>query len=335
MIPTPTTIGKANVLRDKDSEDPKGLPEVHGYDFNKGVDYDRLLESYLTTGFQATHLHHAIEMIKQMRKEQCTIYLGYTSNLVSSGLRDVFRFLVEHKMVDVIVTTAGGIEEDIIKCMKPFFIGEFSMLGKELREKGINRAGNVLIPNSRYCHFEDFFIPILKQLTREQKKTGKVVSPSELVHLLGKEIDNKESIYYWAYKNKIPVFCPAITDGSMGDMIYFFSYEEPDFKVDDVQDIRKLHDITITAKKTGLIILGGGVVKHHILNSNMMRNGSDYAVYINTSQEFDGSDSGARPDEAVSWGKILPGAQSVKVFGDATILFPLIVAKTFAQALKK
>ena len=63
----------------------------------------------------------------------------------------------------------------------------------------------------------------------------------------------------------------------------------------------------------------------------MMRNGADYSVYINTGQEFDGSDSGARPDEAVSWGKILPGAESVKVYGDATIVFPLLVAKTFAQ----
>lgn len=331
MSKTPNTIGKENVLRDKDSPDPEGLPEVHGYDFNKGVDYDKILDSYLTTGFQATHLHRAIELIKKMRKEKCTIFLGYTSNLVSSGLRDVFRYLVEHKCVDVIVTTAGGIEEDIIKCVKPFFIGEFSMAGKELRERGINRAGNVLIPNSRYCQFEDFFIPLLKAMTEEQKETGKVFSPSDLIWRLGKSINNQTSIYYWAYKHHIPVFCPALTDGSMGDMLYFFSYDHPEFKLDEVQDIRKLHDITITAKKTGLILLGGGVVKHHVLNSNMMRNGADYAVYINTSQEYDGSDSGARPDEAVSWGKILPGAQSVKVFGDATLLFPLIVAKTFAQ----
>jgi deoxyhypusine synthase len=95
--------------------------------------------------------------------------------------------------------------------------------------------------------------------------------------------------------------------------------------------MKKLNDLTFEAKKTGLIILGSGVVKHHILNTNMMRNGSDYAVYINNAQEFDGSDSGARPDEAVSWGKILPKARSVKVFGDVTILFPLIVAKAFAK----
>ena len=113
--------------------------------------------------------------------------------------------------------------------------------------------------------------------------------------------------------------------------MYFFSYERPEFAIDNARDMRKLNDITIEAKKTGVIILGAGVVKHHILNTNMMRNGSDYAVYVNTSQEFDGSDAGARPDEAVSWGKLLPHSSTVKVFGDATILFPLMVAKCFAQ----
>lgn len=66
-------------------------------------------------------------------------------------------------------------------------------------------------------------------------------------------------------------------------------------------------------RKTGMIILGGGLPKHHICNANMMRNGADYAVFINTAQEFDGSDSGARPDEAVSWGKIRGSAKTVKV----------------------
>ena len=62
-----------------------------------------------------------------------------------------------------------------------------------------------------------------------------------------------------------------------------------------------------------MIILGGGIVKHHIANACLMRNGAESAVYINTAQEFDGSDAGARPDEAVSWGKIKVGADSVKV----------------------
>jgi deoxyhypusine synthase len=251
--------------------------------------------------------------------------------MVSSGLRDIFRYLVEHKFVDAIVTTAGGVEEDIIKCLKPFLIGEFASDGADLRKKGINRAGNVFIPNSRYCTFEEFLVPVLKELDAEQKKTGKILSSRQFIHRLGKEINDPSSIAYWAHKNNIPLYCPSLSDGSIGDMVYFFSYEHPDFRMDWVQDIRELNDLAITSKKTGLIILGGGVVKHHILNANMMRNGADYAVYVNTGQEFDGSDSGARPDEAVSWGKILPSAASVKVFGDATIIFPLIVAKTFAK----
>lgn len=63
----------------------------------------------------------------------------------------------------------------------------------------------------------------------------------------------------------------------------------------------------------------------------LQRNGADYAVFVNTGQEFDGSDSGARPDEAVSWGKIKLGATPVKLYSDATLVFPLLVAETFAK----
>ena len=319
--------GKKNVLRE--SIEPKKYTAIKGYDFNDGVNYERIIDSFLTTGFQATGLAKAIEIIKEMRKKKCTIYLGYTSNMVTSGLRDIFRYLAQHKMVDIIVTTAGGVEEDIIKCIEPFILGSFDASGDELRRRGINRTGNIFVPNSRYCRFEDFLIPFLEKISEEQKISGKIITPSEFIERLGKEINNKESIYYWAQRNRIPVFCPALTDGSIGDMIYFFKYKNPDFAIDITGDMRKINDLTFEAKKTGVIILGSGVVKHHILNTNMMRNGCDYAVYINNSQEFDGSDAGARPDEAISWGKIIPKSQSVKVFGDATILFPLIVARCF------
>ena len=84
-------------------------------------------------------------------------------------------------------------------------------------------------------------------------------------------------------------------------------------RIDIVEDIRKINTIAVRAKRTGMVILGGGIVKHHIANANLMRNGAESAVYINTAQEFDGSDAGARPDEAISWGKIKAGADHVKV----------------------
>ena len=80
-----------------------------------------------------------------------------------------------------------------------------------------------------------------------------------------------------------------------------------------------------------MIILGGGVVKHHICNANLIRNGADFTVFINTASEYDGSDAGARPDEAVSWGKIKMDSSPVKVWAEATLVFPIIVGETFAR----
>jgi deoxyhypusine synthase len=114
-------------------------------------------------------------------------------------------------------------------------------------------------------------------------------------------------------------------------MIYVHQYKHKDFKIDIVQDLRKLYDIAMDSKKSGMIALGAGLVKHHICNANLMRNGADYAVYINNEQEFDGSHSGAYPEEAISWGKIKSIGNDVKFSGDATILFPLIVAKCFKK----
>ncbi|GAB5030686.1 deoxyhypusine synthase [Nannochloropsis oceanica] len=340
---------------------PEATPTVRGFDWNaalassEGVSLHGLLGSFLTTGFQATNLGMAIKEIERMRAWRlsdvpvapdedddlidpavratikCKIFLAYTSNLISSGLRETLRFIVEHKLVDVVVTTAGGVEEDLIKCLAPTRLGDFSLPGIELRKRGINRIGNLLVPNDNYCKFEDWVTPILHAMAAEQNTEGRRWTPSRLIERLGNEINNPDSIYYWAAKNQIPVFCPALTDGSLGDMLYFFSYKHPEFVVDMVADIRRLNDEAVHAKATGMIILGGGLVKHHTCNANLMRNGADFAVFVNTGQEFDGSDSGARPDEAVSWGKVKMDAHPVKVYGDATLVFPLLVAETFAK----
>ena len=165
----------------------------------------------------------------------------------------------------------------------------------------------------------------------EEKQTGQVWTPSKFIHHLGKEINNEESVYYWAYKNNIPVFCPALTDGSIGDMLFFHTFKNDgrSITLDIVQDVRLMNLQSFKAINSGMIIFGGGVVKHHICNANLMRNGADYSVFVNTANEFDGSDSGARPDEAVSWGKIKATANPVKIYGEASFIMPLLVSQTF------
>lgn len=174
-------------------------------------------------------------------------------------------------------------------------------------------------------------VPIIKEMHKEQKEKGTIWTPSMIINRMGKEINNEESIYYWCWKNNIPVFSPALTDGAIGDIIYFYSYEESGFIVDIARDIRLLNDLALHSRKTGMIILGGGVIKHHICNANLMRNGADYSVFINTAVDSDGSDSGARPDEAVSWGKIKMDAKPVKIWAEATLVFPIMVGETFVK----
>ena len=324
---------KENIVREnlfRESSEIEGK-KIEGYDFDKGVDYSKIVESFGSMGFQATQLSRAIEITNKMIKEKAFIFLGYTSNLVSSGLRDIFRFLVKNKKVDVLVTTTGGIEEDIIKCMGDFILGDFRASGKELRERGVNRIGNIFVPNNRYVEFEKFIQSILEELYEEQRKSGKIATALDIIWKMGEKINNEKSIYYWAWKNKIKIYCPCITDGAIGDNIYFFKFKHPEFMLEQSEDLKWFNDLTVGLKKSGVLILGSGLVKHAILNANMLRNGADYAVYVNIAQEYDGSDSGALPEEAISWGKILLKAESVKIFGDATILFPLIVAESFAK----
>jgi deoxyhypusine synthase len=358
---------------------PDDHPICRGHDFSvsHSNSIDAVMSSMLTTGFQATNVGLAVEEIRRMRswrlsdvpwkegddeslrdpalrsKIRARIFLAYTSNQISCGQREVIRYLVQNRMVDVLVTTAGGVEEDVVKCLEHTYMGEFGLDGRDLRRRGINRIGNLLVPNRNYCKFEDWLTPLLGKMHDEQDARWTQmaldlassmiegndapelkpfsITPSEFISRLGKEIDNDESVLTWAHRNSIPVFCPALTDGSIGDMIYFHSYKRSGFILDIARDIRGINDLAVRSHATGQVILGGGVVKHHTCNANLMRNGADYSVYVNTGQEFDGSDSGASPEEAISWGKIRVTARPVKVCADATIVFPLLVSQTFAR----
>lgn len=363
-----------------ESELPENSTIIKGVDYSKAnatnMNAVDLVEAMKTMGFQASNLGKACEIIDKMRSwrgkhiseldeterkgkfdedgyQKATIFLGYTSNLVSSGIRETLVYLAKNKMVDAFVATAGGVEEDLIKCLAPTYMGEFHWKGKELRSKGLNRIGNMIVPNDNYCLFEDWIIPVLDKMLDEQEahvaKNGveacldatedpdtPIWTPSKLCRRFGKEINNESSLLYQCYKNDIPIFCPAITDGSIGDMLFFHTFKASpkQLRVDLVSDIRKINTMSMEATKAGMIILGGGLIKHHICNACLMRNGADWAVYINTAQEFDGSDAGARPDEAISWGKIKADAENVKLYAEVTLVFPLIVAATFASGKK-
>ena len=104
----------------------------------------------------------------EVRKNvRCSILLGLTSNMSSCGMREYVRYLAQHKMVSAIVQTCGGIEEDFMKLFTNFYLGDWTLDGKSLREQALNRTGNMIVPNHNYTVFEEWFKPLLRQLHQE------------------------------------------------------------------------------------------------------------------------------------------------------------------------
>ncbi len=285
------------------------------------IDTGDIESGYAGCGFQATNLARAVSIIRDMKKQKATIFLTFTSNLIASGLRGLVTKLCRERFVDVIITAGGSLDHDIIKSGMRYQLGDFVMDDRELHEKGINRLGNILIPNDCYVYLEEFMKQAFAGLYEKQKS----VSPSEIAKAIGMKT-REDSFLYWCSKNNIPVFCPGITDSAIGMQAYFFRQKKKDFAIDVTKDMNQLAQLSLEAEKTGGIVLGGGISKHHAIGVNLLRGGFDYAVYVTTSSPWDGSLSGARTNEGISWGKIKERANHVTVDCDATIAFPLIIS---------
>lgn len=315
------------------TKQPKKYEVVKGYDFSQPFDLANFLAAFKTTGFQATHLGAAIDLIKKMRQERLKIVLTYTSNIITSGIRDVIRWLVQNKHVHALCTSGGGIEEDIMKCFGDFIIGSFEADSKKLYDKGMNRTGNIYVPSKLYVKFEKFLLPILEDFYQRQLKQGKIVNSVEMIREMGKRINNPKSVLYWAYRRKISVFCPSILDGAIGDVVWFFKHKHKEFKIDVAEDIFNMNNWPFKARESGIIALGAGSPRHYVLNAHIFKGGAKYVVYLTTTNEWDGSTSSSKPTEAYTWGKInlfKPFQKnSVHVEGDITITFPLVVAGAF------
>lgn len=280
-----------------------------------------LLQSMAGTGFQASVASEALEIIGEMKKSGATIFFAFTANMVASGMRGLIAELCKSKFVDAVVTTAGSIDHDIIKSQKPYYKGSFNSDDVELHRKGINRIGNIYVPTDRYELLENIVQGYLKEMFSENK----ALTPSGFCAFAGERL-NEGSFLYWCAKNQIPVFCPGIIDGAIGLQMYFFKQANKEFMMDVTGDMKDLAGIVLNSKKTGGLILGGGISKHHIIGANIVRGGLDYAVYVTTASEYDGSLSGAQTREAKSWGKIKEKGKSTTVVGDASIIFPILVS---------
>ena len=275
-------------------------------------------------GFSTEKIYAGKEILSEMFSGENTTFISFPADIISTGSRGVISDLISKGLIDVVITTCGTIDHDIARSYGAYYCGDFGMSDEMLREQGINRLGNVLVPDESYgTLIEKEVQPFLEQ-AYEQKKEWATV---DLIMEYGKSINDKNSILHNAAMKKVPIFVPGITDGSFGSQLWSFYETHRDFKINILEDEHRLADIIYDAKKSGALMIGGGISKHHTIWWNQFRNGLDYAVYLTTAQEYDGSLSGAKLEEAISWGKLKPRARYVNIMGEATVILPLLVGE--------
>lgn len=311
------------------SIDVRKLGRIKGFSLDPSMHVRELLAHYKSIGFQASHLGLASEIIHTMKKKKSTIFLACTSNMASSGLREIIAQLVKEKLIAAIITTTGFIEEDFMKSSAPFYLGSFFADDVTIKRNSLNRLGNILIPDKHYADFEDWHMDFISRIVARKA----TIAPSEYIQLMGSELRDTHSVLYQAAQHNVPIFCPGFVDGAIGDHFFFFNQKaKSKLIIDTVADVTAFYKLMLQAESASGIILGGGIAKHHLIGAAILRNGLDYAVYIQTGTEYDGSLSGAKPREAVSWNKLKDESNSVCVEADATLVFPLLA---FALTEKK
>jgi len=298
------------------------LEEVVDVEVSPELSVKELIEIYgRVHGFVAGHLYEAIKILDEMLYNTDLRFLSFTGNLVSTGLRGLIAQLISEEVFNVVITTCGTVDHDIAKSLGGKYLkSSFDVDDSKLRELGYHRIGNIIVHQNHYGKLiEDFVKGLISDLVRMKNVWG----VRELLREVGLRLNDRKSILYNASRHNVPVYVPGIVDGAFGTALFIQS-QFYDFRLDLFKDMKELSDLVFSSKRSGALIIGGGISKHHTLWWNQFKDGLDYAVYITTANEWDGSLSGARTKEAISWGKISTSGKHVVVYSDATVVLPII-----------
>ncbi|NHI89703.1 MAG: deoxyhypusine synthase [Candidatus Thorarchaeota archaeon] len=285
------------------------------------VEYVNALDNVGVLG--AGRLGRATTIVKRMFGDpDCFTYLSMSGPMVPGGLRGIVRHLVEKKAIQAIVTSGANIVHDLVEAYGGnHFRVPSSKDDVELRAAGMGRIGDIFVYEKDFARFEKGIYDFLDGLPEEKLTT---LAPSEFLTELGNTLEDRSSIVKQAASHNVPIFSPGLMDSMLGFHLYTYSTTKK-LALDFVKDLRILGAIVTEQKKTGAIMLGGGLSKHFTMGSTILRGGLDMAIQITLDRPEGGSLSGAPLVEGVSWQKVQTDANFETVIGDATVLFPLII----------
>ncbi|MHA1905669.1 MAG: deoxyhypusine synthase [Candidatus Thorarchaeota archaeon] len=256
------------------------------------------------------------------RDPDCLTYLSMSGPMVPGGLRNIIASLVREGYIDVVITSGANIVHDLVEAYGgAHYRVPTRKDDTELREAGMGRIADLYVKEKDFETFETKIYEFIDSLSEEERTT---LSPSEFLSKLGHTIEDEGSIVHQAALKNIPIFSPGLMDSMLGFHLYTYSTTNK-LTLDFVKDLRILGDIVLESKKTGAIMLGGGLTKHFTMGSTILRGGLDLAVQITLDRPEGGSLGGAPLEEGVSWQKMQTEASFESVIGDATIIFPMLI----------
>ncbi|HZS09523.1 MAG TPA: deoxyhypusine synthase family protein [Blastocatellia bacterium] len=312
------------------------------------VDRDRsvpgLLEKMEHISFQGRNLALAHQVWLQMLAENALVVMGLSGALVPAGMRRLVSYLIKNRYIDVLVCTGANLYHDLHETLgRHHYIGDTTTSDAELQEQMVDRIYDTFASEEEFREANEWIGGFAAQLDNTH-----AYSTREFLHLLGRELSEiatEDGILTSAYKSRVPIFCPAISDSAFGVSIAISRIEKRNpFQFDVIQDVVEMGQIVSKVRSTGVIYFGGGTPKNFVQQSETAASaltgqtrGHKYAVQVTTDTPHYGGYSGADFDQAQAFGRLAKNARSVTVRCDATIALPLLVtslSQTASKALR-
>jgi deoxyhypusine synthase len=292
-----------------------------------------LMRGMAGTSFQARNLASATRIWKRALEDEVTVFLGLAGAMVPAGMRDIIRYLIENRMVDVVVSTGANMFHDVYETLgKPHWQTRPDTDDVELGRRRLNRFYDVLAPETDFADAEEFVVAFAQTLEQDRP-----YSTREYFERIGQALipmAQADGILTAAAKAGVPIYSPAIGDSVHGLAIATGRNRGGHrLLFDIIGDVLETSHIALTSKGSAVIYIGGGTPKNFIQQAevaayiyNRELPGHKYGVQITMDQAQWGGLSGATFEEAQSWRKIAPDADFVTLNVEATVALPLIVS---------
>ncbi|MFO0810038.1 MAG: deoxyhypusine synthase [Gemmataceae bacterium] len=309
-----------------------------------------IVDAMRPTAFTARDLARAADITERMvRDRDCGVILCLAGSLISAGLKKVFADAIRTNMVDAVVSTGANIvDQDFFEALGfRHYVGEeklrSGMFDAELRDLHIDRIYDTLIDEDDLRVCDDTVRQIADELD------PRPYSSREFLRAMGAHLERvgcktADSIVYEAYKNDVPIFCPAFSDCSAGFGLVAHQAARPESQrvsIDSAKDFYELTQLKVANPTTGLFMVGGGVPKNFaqdiVVAAEILGHDAPmhkYAVQVTVADVRDGALSGSTLKEASSWGKV-DLAYEQMVYSEATLAVPLLIGYAYQKGAHK